>query len=119
MNPYIVNRNIKKFRNQIISDVDLSTRKNLHISEHVAERIVLRHMKNDIPLIGAIAKNFYDNVFSKTTYNERTYKIGFRKLFVCFKVRVGAVSGERTAILTTTFEGENDYFVDEVINLKV
>lgn len=109
---------IRRFKAQLIKISEAFNCPGLHISEHVAERIFERHMARDIPFIAAIAKNFYENVFTQTTYCERSYKVGFRGLFVCFRVTVGAVSGERRAVLTTTYEGEQDYFTDETIILK-
>lgn len=109
---------INKLRYEIIKNAAEHKRPDLFISDHVAERILDRHMARDLPFITGICKNFYDNHFTKTTYTSRKYKVGFRGLYVCFNVCVGAVSGRRMAVLTTTFEGDQDYYCDETIILK-
>ena len=114
----LIKYKIDKARHRVISQADTRDRPGLYISEHVAERILERHMAKDIPFIAGIAKHFYDNVFKKVTYNERLYKVGFRGLFVCFRIQLGAVTQNRNCILTTTYEGEQDYYCDETIILK-
>lgn len=118
MNNLLVKPRIKKTRFRVITESEAKARPGLYISDHVADRIMERHMAKDIPFIAMITKYFYDNVFKTTTFNSRLYKVGFRGLFVCFRVQRGAVSNERKLILTTTFEGDQEYFCDETIILK-
>lgn len=115
---YSVKPRIKRHRHQLLTETDWRARPGLYVSEHIAQRITERHMERDIPIIGVLIKRFYDDIFMKTTYSSRSYRVSWRNLSVCFRVFVGAVSGERQVAITTTFEGENDYFTDETIILK-
>lgn len=115
---YLIKPRIKRHRAELMKESDWRERPGLYISEHIAQRITERHMQRDIPIIGAMIKRFYSDVFLKTTYSDRSYRVCWKKLSVCFRIFTGAVSGERQVAITTTFEGETDYYTDETINLK-
>lgn len=115
---YSVKPRIKRHRSELMKESEWRERPGLYISEHIAQRITERHMQRDIPIIGALIKRFYADVFLKTTYSARSYRVSYRKMSVCFKIFTGAVSGERQVAITTTFEGETDYYTDETIILK-
>ena len=115
---YSLKPRIKRHRHELLTETEWRSRPGLYISEHIAQRITERHMQRDIPVIGAMIKRFYSDVFMKTTYSSRSYRVSWRKLSVCFRVFTGAVSGERQVAITTTFEGESDYYTDETIILK-
>lgn len=115
---YSIKPRIKRHRSELMKESEWRERPGLYISEHIAQRITERHMQRDIPIIGALIKRFYADVFLKTTYSTRSYRVSYRKMSVCFKIFTGAVSGERQVAITTTFEGESDYYTDETIILK-
>lgn len=118
MSNLLIKPRIKKSRHNLQLVVDSIGRKDLYVSEHVADRIIERNLTKYIPFIGKISRYFYDELYAKSTYTNRSYKVGFRGLYACFQIRVGAVSGKRQCLLTTAFEGDKDYFCDETIILK-
>lgn len=98
--------------------IELKNWSDLYISEHAVERMIERNLEKDKNFVLGICKWFMHNVFYKTTYNTRTYQISLRGLKCIFYISPGEVAGSRFAVLKTVFESNDDYEVDEKINLK-
>ncbi|HET8689626.1 MAG TPA: hypothetical protein VFM18_23695 [Methanosarcina sp.] len=116
------NRHVKIIRTKFWMNkhetFDLKDKNDFYCSQHVAERIVERGLEKDTDFIVGIVKWFIHNVFYKTTYCNRSYQVSIKNLKCCFLVKESHLTSKREVILTTVFESDKDYDVDEIIKLK-
>lgn len=112
---------VRRLRKTINEDVlpRISDSSNIYISEHFAERLFQRRMVADAKLISSIIIHFMNEVFDKTTFMSRRYKIGVKNLKVGIDVAFSIKHNKRLAFVKTAYDVDNEYEFDEIIELKV
>ena len=92
--------------------------RDLYFSDHFIERVVERNLVKDKEYLAVIIARFMHEVFYRTTYNARSYRVEWRGLKVCLSIDLEPVSKRRQVNVKTAFENDGAYECDEVISLR-
>ena len=109
-----VENEIKEFKNTL----KLKSPKEIYFSRHFTERLIERKLVKDLKFVEAVVKWFHAEVFKKTTFSERTYKICFKGLKIILRIANGILTDqdERHLIVKSVYEhGQDEYFDEEII----
>lgn len=108
--------NVRRSINAYRSAINVKGKDDLYFSEHLAFRIVERKLDNDIAFIIKLTKYFMEEIFYKTTFNQRSYLLSWRNLQVA--ITINLIMEHRHAVVKTVFQNDSSYECDEIVELN-